>query len=103
MMSVVSFNRQKLGVQASDGHSWAVGKMMEACKSAEDWCRGTESNCRHQPFQGCALPTELPRHKKQKQGGTVTGIIGENQGATGGWPYVFVAKATANIHLTHER
>ncbi len=26
------------------------------------WCRGTESNCRHQPFQGCALPTELPRH-----------------------------------------
>lgn len=28
-----------------------------------DWCRGAESNCRHQPFQGCALPTELPRHK----------------------------------------
>src|SRR2546422_9311239 len=26
------------------------------------WCRGTELNCRHQPFQGCALPTELPRH-----------------------------------------
>src|SRR5438132_8400960 len=26
------------------------------------WCRGTEVNCRHQPFQGCALPTELPRH-----------------------------------------
>jgi len=34
------------------GSSWAVEKMMEACKSAEDWCRGTESNCRHQPFQG---------------------------------------------------
>src|SRR5207247_8783211 len=25
------------------------------------WCRGTELNCRHQPFQGCALPTELDR------------------------------------------
>src|SRR5207245_2871547 len=25
------------------------------------WCRGTESNCRHQVFQTCALPTELPR------------------------------------------
>src|SRR5437867_9164528 len=30
--------------------------------SWREWCRGTESNCRHQPFQGCALPTELPRH-----------------------------------------
>ncbi len=29
---------------------------------SEEWCRGTELNCRHQPFQGCALPTELPRH-----------------------------------------
>ena len=25
------------------------------------WCRGTGSNCRHQVFQTCALPTELPR------------------------------------------
>src|SRR5215831_4488433 len=25
------------------------------------WCRGTESNCRHQPFQGCAFSTELLR------------------------------------------
>ena len=53
------------------GSSWAVGKVMEACKSAEDWCRGTESNCRHQPFQGCALPTELPRHIEKKGRGTV--------------------------------
>src|SRR5947209_5826928 len=29
------------------------------------WCRGTELNCRHQPFQGCALPTELPRHRRK--------------------------------------
>jgi hypothetical protein len=32
------------------------------CGSGVWWCRGTELNCRHQPFQGCALPTELPRH-----------------------------------------
>ena len=25
-------------------------------------CRGTELNRRRQPFQGCALPPELPRH-----------------------------------------
>jgi hypothetical protein len=39
-----------------------VREMMAACNSAGEWCRGTELNCRHQPFQGCALPTELPRH-----------------------------------------
>jgi integrase len=44
------------------GSSWAVSTMMEVCNSLESWCRGTELNCRHQPFQGCALPTELPRH-----------------------------------------
>ncbi len=27
-----------------------------------DWCRGTESNRRHEDFQSSALPTELPRH-----------------------------------------
>jgi hypothetical protein len=26
-----------------------------------NWCRGTESNCRHGDFQSPALPTELPR------------------------------------------
>ncbi len=26
------------------------------------WCQGTESNRRHQHFQCCALPTELPWH-----------------------------------------
>ena len=44
------------------GSSWAVRKMTAACNYTEEWCRGTELNCRHQPFQGCALPTELPRH-----------------------------------------
>jgi hypothetical protein len=40
------------------------------------WCRGTESNCRHQPFQGCALPTELPRHwARLREGNPVYRII----------------------------
>src|SRR6185503_6125742 len=26
------------------------------------WCPGTELNRRRQPFQGCALPPELPGH-----------------------------------------
>jgi hypothetical protein len=55
------------GRRAVLGSSWAVGRVMEACKSAEEWCRGTESNCRHQPFQGCALPTELPRHIEKQE------------------------------------
>ena len=29
-------------------------------KSFRMWWPGTESNRRRQPFQGCALPTELP-------------------------------------------
>ena len=56
MMSVALFNGQKGGTLVSDGQLWAVRgqleEMTEACKSAEEWCRGTESNCRHQPFQG---------------------------------------------------
>jgi hypothetical protein len=44
------------------------------------WCRGTESNCRHQPFQGCALPTELPRHfGKMLKGFLSTGSSKKNQ------------------------
>src|ERR1700682_2771845 len=31
-----------------------------ACKLLKTWWPGTESNRRRQPFQGCALPTELP-------------------------------------------
>src|SRR5207253_5316764 len=51
------------------------------------WCRGTELNCRHQPFQGCALPTELPRHGSgQEERGTVTGSSEKNQAA---WSVTF--------------
>ncbi len=45
------------------------------------WCRGTESNCRHQPFQGCALPTELPRRFGENSGRGIfsTGTLVKNQ------------------------
>src|SRR5450631_1770049 len=35
---------------------------MDACKSLKMWWPGTELNRRRQPFQGCALPPELPGH-----------------------------------------
>ena len=31
----------------------------------KNWCPETESNCRHTPFQGVALPTELSGHAKE--------------------------------------
>ncbi len=30
----------------------------------EEWCPGVESNYRHHDFQSCALPTELPGHRR---------------------------------------
>src|SRR5215469_12751266 len=38
-----------------------AGKMTSA-KSLKTWWPGTELNRRRQPFQGCALPPELPGH-----------------------------------------
>src|SRR5436305_7154852 len=32
------------------------------CNSLKTWWPGTELNRRRQPFQGCALPPELPGH-----------------------------------------
>ena len=50
------------------------------------WCRGTELNCRHQPFQGCALPTELPRHEpRQVERRRVTVSSEKNQAIWSGW------------------
>ena len=34
----------------------------ESCNCFEMWWPGTELNRRRQPFQGCALPPELPGH-----------------------------------------
>src|ERR1700730_14448094 len=43
---------------------WIVGWKFRlyATKSCEMWWPGTELNRRRQPFQGCALPPELPGH-----------------------------------------
>src|ERR1700733_2882635 len=43
-----------------------------ACKSMKiKWWPGTELNRRRQPFQGCALPPELPGHILLLRSGTV--------------------------------
>jgi hypothetical protein len=53
------------GVRRSSGTK-SVQNKMYACKllifKEFRWWPGTESNRRRQPFQGCALPTELPGH-----------------------------------------
>ncbi len=47
-------------VRQSFGMKWnEIGEPM-VCKLLKMWWPGTESNRRRQPFQGCALPTELP-------------------------------------------
>src|ERR1700677_1396433 len=40
--------------------NWNETAVWRVCKSLKTWWPGTESNRRRQPFQGCALPTELP-------------------------------------------
>ena len=39
------------------------------------WCRGAESNRRHEDFQSTALPTELPRHLAQVAGFQREGVF----------------------------
>jgi hypothetical protein len=42
-------------------------KAHRSCDELFYWCPGTESNRRHTPFQGVALPTELPGHYKMSE------------------------------------
>ena len=44
------------------GSNWKQNDKWSLAKLLKKWCRGTELNRRRQPFQGCALPPELPRH-----------------------------------------
>ena len=46
----------------SFGMNWNETGFLGACKLLKMWWPGTESNRRRQPFQGCALPAELPGH-----------------------------------------
>src|SRR5262249_18585335 len=41
-------------------------RVWKGCKSLILWWPGTESNRRRQPFQGCALPAELPGRGKSQ-------------------------------------
>ena len=44
------------------GTEWNRMRFFDERKCLKTWWPGTESNRRRQPFQGCALPTELPGH-----------------------------------------
>src|SRR5262249_40566862 len=46
----------------------------------EGWCPGAESNHRHQHFQCCALPTELPGRRPRRAAGHV-----QSAGRYRGW------------------
>ena len=43
-----------------------IWKIRMGTKAFEMWWPGTESNRRRQPFQGCALPSELPGHRRER-------------------------------------
>ena len=46
----------------SNPEGGADGKCYHRLKVLREWWPGTELNRRRQPFQGCALPPELPGH-----------------------------------------
>jgi hypothetical protein len=41
-----------------------TGRTMKL-SDCKEWWPGTELNRRRQPFQGCALPAELPGHVRE--------------------------------------
>ena len=64
----VGYNRRLLSVLLSIRKIWSNKNAWSRFSSGLRlclfpwWCQGTESNRRHQHFQCCALPTELPWH-----------------------------------------
>ncbi len=49
-------------MRATAGKLRVIRKMKNGVNCFEMWWPGTELNRRRQPFQGCALPPELPGH-----------------------------------------
>jgi hypothetical protein len=63
------------------------------------WWPGTESNRRRQPFQGCALPAELPGHV-HSEGATQVFFRGPQQACFLGWrTHSRVCSALRNIRI----
>ena len=63
----VRIGRHRVGASLSGGRMSSLPRhgrtaFLMLVKRIGRWCRGTELNRRRQPFQGCALPPELPRH-----------------------------------------
>jgi hypothetical protein len=54
-------------VRATAGKLRVIRKMESEVNCFEMWWPGTELNRRRQPFQGCALPPELPGHVLDSQ------------------------------------
>ena len=49
------------------GTKWNQNGGSDIAKCKKKWWPGTESNRRRQPFQGCALPSELPGHARLRR------------------------------------
>src|SRR5947209_6070227 len=49
-------------------------------KYAKKWWAGTGLNRRHQDFQSCALPTELPAHQTRQDNKGVPGCLFDERG-----------------------
>ena len=65
------------------GTFWNGMGLDRTCNSLILWWPGTESNRRRQPFQGCALPSELPGHSGYAQLLRAGPISGRNCRALG--------------------
>ena len=49
------------GIELQRNECPGMGNLSEQ-RAQREWCRGPDLNWGHPPFQGGALPTELPRH-----------------------------------------
>jgi hypothetical protein len=64
--------------------SWSQTGDQGMARCLKRWWPGTESNRRRQPFQGCALPAELPGHV-HSEGATQVFFRGPQQARSLGW------------------
>ena len=60
-----------------NGLATGYGQIQERAKPFRMWWPGTELNRRRQPFQGCALPPELPGHVRSPPSGLRVAICEE--------------------------
>jgi hypothetical protein len=77
----VEAGRYEISIDIQDSAGSNPSKIVDvAAKGC--WWPGTESNRRRQPFQGCALPAELPGPEKYRKAATSTKPPGTRSRAT---------------------